>query len=265
MERKELKETILKVSEGMVANLTDFLLAQLFFGFEMAVSGRRSPYAIERAMEKAYFEDLADINYQQIKQTIYNLKKKGLVRYIKREKILLPQITATGKKRLADLFPTYDEKRIWDNRIYLVTYDIPEKKKTDRDILREYLKKIGCGMLQASVWLTPYNPKEALREFIQERGLAGQVLISDLGEDGNIGEEDLKELIVRVYNLNELNSRYFEFIQNWQERKNLNSLEKTKINFALISILIDDPQLPFELLPEEWVGDRAYKLLKSLV
>lgn len=263
MRKKELKETILKVSEGVVANLTDFLLAQLFFGFELAVRGRRSPYAVERALEKAHWEDLTKINYQQIKRTIYNLKKKGLVKYIKREKILLPQITTAGKKRLKNLIPVYDEKRIWDKRIYLVTYDIPEKKKTDRDVLRKYLKKIGCGMLQQSVWLTPYNPKEILRKFIEERRLSGQVLISDLGEDGSIGEEEFKELVARVYNLDQLNDRYLEFIQEWQGKK-IDSFEKARINFALFSILMDDPQLPFELLPEDWIGDKAYQLLRDL-
>ncbi len=119
-------------------------------------------------------------------------------------------------------------------------------------------------MLQASVWLTPYNPKEVLREFIEERKLAGQVLISDLGEDGSIGEEDLRELVVRVYNLEDLENRYVEFIQKWGGKKKLNDSEKTRIYFAFTSILMGDPQLPFELLPEDWAGNNAYKLFRFL-
>ncbi len=263
MKREELKKIIIKISEGVVANLTDFILVQIFFTLELTGSGKITNYTADRAIEAAH-NQLTEVNYQQLKLAVYRLKKKGLVKYIKREKILLPQITAAGKKRLKNLLPVYDEKRIWDKRIYLVTYDIPEKKKFDRDTLREYLKKIGCGMLQASVWLTPYNPKEVLREFIEERKLAGQVLISDLGEDGSIGEEDLRELVVRVYNLEDLENRYVEFIQKWGGKKKLNDSEKTRIYFAFTSILMGDPQLPFELLPEDWAGNNAYKLFRFL-
>ena len=261
MRKKELSKIVLKVSEGVVANLTDLVLAQIFFGLEFAAARKRTFYDIDRAMERAYV-DSTEINYQQLKRAFLHLKKKGFVGYVKREKILLPQITETGKKRLEGLFPFYDTKRVWDKRIYLITYDIPETKKRDRDILREYLRKIGCGMLQASVWLTPYNPKEVLRKFIEEKGLRGQVLISDLGKDGSIGEEDINELVARVYKLEELIDRYFRFIQEWQGKKVPDDLEKSRINFSFLSILIDDPQLPFELLPEDWPGDKAYEIVK---
>jgi len=264
MKKKELKEVVLKVSEGIIANLTDLVLAQLFFGLEFSSTRQHTLYDADKALERTY-DDLTRINYQQIKQTIYYLKRKGLVKYIKREKILLPKITTEGKRRLENLIPVYDARRIWDKRIYLVAYDIPETKKKDRDVFRRYLKRIGCGLLQASVWLTLYNPKEILREFIKERGLKGQVLISDLGEDGSIGEEDLKELVARVYDLDKLDQRYLEFYQEWRSKNKLSNSEKARINFSFYSILTDDPQLPFDLLPEDWIGDKAYKLLKKLV
>jgi phenylacetic acid degradation operon negative regulatory protein len=260
MKKEELKKAILKISKGIVSTMTDLILVQIFFWLELGLRGGHGPGDVHWAMEEAF----SRLEEKQVKQTTYRLKKRGLIKYPKGKGILTSKITVAGKKRLARLLPVYDEKRTWDKKIYLVTYDIPEDKRTDRNRLRDYLKKIGCGMLQASVWLTLYNPKEVLQEFIEERKLAGQVLISDLGKDGSIGEESLKELIARVYQLDKINNRYLNFVQDWQAKEGLKDFEKSQLNFSFFSILKDDAQLPFELLPEGWVGDRAYQIFKAL-
>src|SRR3989337_1644773 len=102
----------------------------------------------------------------------------------------IPEITKEGRKRLRRLIPRYDEKRVWDGRMHLVTYDIPERRYSDRQLLRMYLKKIGCGRLQDSVWITPYNPVDIIRAFVEKHDLAGTVIVSDMGDGGAIGEED---------------------------------------------------------------------------
>ena len=119
------------------------------------------------------------------------------------------------------------------------------------------MKKLGCGLLQNSVWLTPYNPKNTLRDFIEEKNLSGAIIVSDIGKDGSIGEENIDELIRRVYRLNELNLRYKELINLIEEKK----LNKIQAKFQYLNILQDDPQLPFEILPSDWLGDKAFYLL----
>ncbi|MDZ4229059.1 MAG: PaaX family transcriptional regulator C-terminal domain-containing protein, partial [Patescibacteria group bacterium] len=141
----------------------------------------------------------------------------------------------------------------------LMSYDIPEARKVERNRLRRLLKTLGCGLLQESVWLTPYNPKKILEEFVGENDLAGLVLVSDLGKDGSIGEEDNRGLVARVYQLDRLNRLYWEFIDRWKDKKpNLEMLSH------FFSILKDDPQLPFELLPDDWLGEKSWDLIKSI-
>lgn len=266
MAKNKLKEGVSRFSEGLLAALTDLTLWSLFYGFELTTGGggpnsRTAWKAIQRA-EK----DLSAINYHQIKAAIYHLKRKGLITYIREEKILKPQITAEGKRRLEALVPHYDEKRVWDGKIYLVTYDISEEQKTDRDILRRYLRKIGCGMFQRSVWLTPYNPREVLSEFIKERKLSGAVVVSSLGKDGSIGKEDLPTLLERVYHLGDLHGCYLDFIskyKDYQEKKK--PFSKSKLAFDFYAILEDDPQLPFELLPHYFAGPEAYRFFQELL
>ncbi len=155
---------------------------------------------------------LSQVNYDVIKDAIKHARRRGWFRH-SRKRHALPEITQAGKKRLADILPHYDEQRVWDGRMHLVTYDIPERRYADRQLLREYLKRIGCGRLQDSVWMPPYNPIDTIRTFVEERDLTGTVIVSDMGKDGAIGEEDRRSLIVGVYRLEELNDRYEDWLQ----------------------------------------------------
>lgn len=134
-----------------------------------------------------------------------------------------------------------------------------EEKRYQRKILREYLKKLGCGILQDSVWLTPYNPKLTLKTFIDENFPSGSIIVSDIGENGSIGDEDLGDLVSRVYHLDRINQKYEQFIY---EHKNKNTFDVSS-KFWFLSILREDPQLPFEILPYNWLGDKAYQLIKN--
>lgn len=258
MTKEDLKEIVLEKSEGLFSTLTDLILFTTLFvgtgGFgekTLMANLNKSQLAMELIKEKETFN--------AFKSCLYRLKRKGLINYLK-GKILEPEITRAGRKRIENLVPSYDEKRVWDERVYLVTYDIPEKQKGARELFREFIKRIGAAQLQASVYLTLYNPKRLVSEFIKEQNLEGTVIISDLGKDGAVGEKDIKSLIVDLYQLDSLNERYREFISQY---KNGGKVEE--VAFSFYSILQDDPQLPFELLPSWWKGKRAYRLFKKLV
>ena len=51
-----------------------------------------------------------------------------------------------------------------------------------RNCFRDRLRKLGCGMLQASVWITLYDPHEILRKIIRYDHLESEVLVSSRGE-----------------------------------------------------------------------------------
>lgn len=256
MDRKELKKSIFKISEGIFGELVDIILWEIAFLGASSVNFSRQTWRARVEADKF----LGQVNFDTIKNAIANARQKGFIKKANHKRAW-PEITEQGKKRLAEIVPHYDIKRVWDGRVYLITYDIPEKKKNSRELLRAFLRRLGCGMVQESVWLTPYNPKEVLKEFIEERNLAGNILISDIGEDGSVGEKDLKTLIARIYNLTELNDQYKEFIDKYKDRKNK---DKIQITFTYLSILRKDPQLPFSLLPHNWVGEKAYHLFKRI-
>lgn len=249
------KRKIESLSWGLASRMGDLALLTLFLGLSLSMPSRHTGKFLGKTFQKLH----DTLDETTLKTVFYRLKQKGLISYAKNI-WQTPQITQSGKNRLRQLLPAYDEKRIWDKRLYLISYDIPNTKKTLRDNLRQILKSLGCGLLQESVWLTPYNPKKILEAFVEKNDLAGQVLLSDLGKDGSIGEEDNRSLVNRVYCLDDLNQRYQEFINLWPAKP-----PTPKILSRFFSILKDDPQLPFELLPDDWLGEQAWELVKTYV
>ncbi len=250
-----MRQILLDLTEGVFSHAVDFSLWLTIYSAELSIpfgaSGKigRAQFAADRFLEY--------VNYDVIKDAIKHARRRGWLAQSKR-RYALPEITEAGRKRLVSVIPRYDEARVWDGRMHLVTYDIPERRYADRQLLREYLKRIGCGRLQDSVWITPYNPIDTIRTFMEERDLAGTVIVSDMGEGGAIGEEDRRELIVRVYNMEELSDRYEHWLHKYPSKLSVDHW----VVVQFLSILADDPQLPFPLLPSWWQGIKAYERVK---
>lgn len=254
--RNNLRKDLLDATEHIFGQSVDVTLSLLAYLTAMCVIPSQKGSASFQASIAAD-DFLAKVNYKSIKNALGTAWKK---QYITRNRHAIPAITKAGKQRLQQVMPAYDEVRLWDGKLHVVTYDIPEKKHITRDVLREQLRRLGCAKMQASVWLTPYNPIDTLREFISEKSIEGTVIISDLGSGAAIGEETTEALIIRLYELEKLNDRYTEW---------LNSFEKRQKDFSAViqylSILKDDPQLPFPLLPTWWKGDYAYQQIQPIL
>ncbi len=249
-------DVIGNISEGLFSRALDAALWMTIFTAELSLPQSRSGQVFRAEIAANRF--VHQWNYETIKQALADARRRRLLAPVKRGRRAPPKITQAGRQRLAAIIPIYDDVRIWDGRMHLVTYDIPEKHRDKRDALREQLRKIGAGKLQNSVWLTPYNPIDLLREFIQKERLGGTVVVSDMGKDGSIGEEDLGSLLVRLWQLDKINDYYAEWLA---EAKRSDRLDHWML-VSYLSILKSDPQLPFPLLPKWWKGDQAYRQIK---
>lgn len=248
-----------KLTNEVFNSCADFLLWQIGIMGGMIGTSPTSRGAHQAFNEASEF--LEEVNHETLRSAWKKLKRQGLINIIKEEGFYKPILTSLAKKKLQSLVPEYQKHRPWDKKIYIITYDIPEKQARTRDLLREDLKRLGAAMLQQSVWICPYNIKGVLNELVSQRGIEGTIIVSNTGKDGNIGEASIEDLIVEVYNLEEINDRYEEFLQLLKNNK----IKKQDLATFYLSILKDDPQLPFELLPYWWLGNEAYKAYKRLV
>lgn len=255
----DLNEKILNATEGLTSKLVNLTLFLIYFGWEFGTSFDTKNRATYKGLMFAN-KTLGKVNYQSLKRAIWELKRKGLIKSLRRELITAEKITAEGFKKIQSSIPIYNSQRTWDKRIYLITYDIPNKPVGKRDLLRHFLKSLRCASLQQSVWLTCYNPKKLLQTFIEEQRIPGQILISDLGPDGSVGEKDIKTLLEEVYNLAALNYQYQQFLKRFKNLDKNDKNNQISANFAFLSILQNDPQLPWPLLPDDWLGEKAHSL-----
>lgn len=100
-------------------------------------------------------------NPRNVRQSIYRLRKNRhiRIRQIGKTKFKF-ELTKKGKKLLErynfDDF-SIQPKGPWDGQWRIFAFDIPEKKRGVRDILRDKLKKIGFFQFQQSVWIFPFE------------------------------------------------------------------------------------------------------------
>ena len=108
---------------------------------------------------------------KKIWEMFLRLKRNRLI--ILKEKgdgTFLVELTEDGKRkvkaiRLQDLCPLRPQK--WDGLWRILIFDIPNKKKAIREVLRRKLKEWNFYQLQESVWVCPW-PCEKEIEFVVE-------------------------------------------------------------------------------------------------
>jgi len=95
---------------------------------------------------------------KDINKVIYYLKRKGYIKIKNLEQKQAVLITKKGKDKILKIgFKIKNKKKRKDGKWQMLIFDIPEKKRFLRDLLRENLHLLGYKMLQQSVWVCPYD------------------------------------------------------------------------------------------------------------
>ncbi len=118
---------------------------------------------------EALSPDLRKLNnsYQKYKgsrsfaQMINYLKYNGYIREAKQKEQKGFLLTQKGaEKVLRAQFKITENKKRKDSKWVMVIFDIPERKKIERDSFRNLLQEMGFEMLQRSIWVCPYDKYE---------------------------------------------------------------------------------------------------------
>jgi DNA-binding transcriptional regulator PaaX len=133
---------------------------------EMFPMDRISAY--RRFYAPKYF-DMEDYFPTKVIESVEKLSRKGLVEINVISGKKQVTITEKGKKQilkmnLEDLRPKTGN---WDGKWRIVLFDIEEKQKRKRDILRKYLNNLGFKEIQKSVYLSPFDCESEVK-YIRE-------------------------------------------------------------------------------------------------
>ena len=119
---------------------------------------------------------------EQVRQSIYKLKRNDYVKwkFDKRRNIAMLELTPKGKKvfgraKLDDI--TIIKKDKWDGQWRFFLFDVPEKRRSFRDVLRAKLKNLGFFQFQKSVWIYPFECEKELRYVCEFLGITSYTIM----------------------------------------------------------------------------------------
>ncbi|MEX1052278.1 MAG: PaaX family transcriptional regulator C-terminal domain-containing protein [Patescibacteria group bacterium] len=180
------------------------------------------------------------------------------------------QITTKGfthlqKKRLL----LNNQKRKWDKKWRIIIFDIEEENRNTRDLLRIKIKELGFGLLQKSVWVSPYNVFPYLKKFINDNGLKNKAVLIE-SQKISIKNYEIADLIWPIKKIeNNYRSIYKKLTQIKKSTTNKKKIKILKKSFdktykELVNQILKDPHLPKELLPKHWPQEKTIKIAKIL-
>lgn len=147
---------------------------------------------------------------------------------------------------------------------YFITFNISEKERIKRDIMRTYLNSHGFGRFHNTVWISFDLNNTELEKLINELDIKDRVLIFK----AKIEEESINELIKHTsWNILKINTDYKEFIkhsQNFISTKSKNKIQARCLVYQFAKIVVEDPCLPVRTLSKKYLGFTAYKLYDKI-
>ena len=157
----------------------------------------------------------------------------------------------------------------------IASFSIPEKDRARRHLLRSRLASLGFGNVGAGVWVAPARMHPEAKRVINALDLSE---FTNLFVGQHQGGQDLIEMVKASWDLDDIDARYRTFVAaHADDVKRLDSTPVTDIPqreaFMRYMRTLDDwrmlpmrdPGLPRELLPENWAGDAAARVLERVV
>ncbi|HEY1074535.1 MAG TPA: PaaX family transcriptional regulator C-terminal domain-containing protein, partial [Patescibacteria group bacterium] len=221
-------------------------------------------------------EDKGEIVLDDLKQfgstrqtlgALGRLEGLKLIERTKEEKRNVFTLTEKGDLVLADILGHLpDSEKNWDGKWRIILFDIPESKRTVRQMFRIKLLDFGARMLQSSVWITPNKSvADKFYDLIMQTEFAHTVQFFEAKHFGNNAID-----VLSLWQLDKLDKEYRELfkeldtqLKNLKKQKDISFTAKCMI-VSLALVAKKDPHLPVELMPKKWAGLEAEAWYKKI-
>jgi phenylacetic acid degradation operon negative regulatory protein len=151
----------------------------------------------------------------------------------------------------------------WDGRWTVVAFSIPEESRDARAALRAGLRLHHFGALYDGLWVCPHDRVQQVLGLLEEVGVTtATVLRSDV-----VPGSPASGSPARAFDLAPLNAAYLAFAERYEpllehvRSGGMGSAEalvtRTRLRVDWRDFPESDPDLPAELLPEDWARPRA--------
>lgn len=178
-------------------------------------------------------------------------------------------LTTTSRELLRDgarrIYGFGHTQPVWDGRWLVLFASLPEREEHQRYRLTTELTWAGFGSLGQGTWISPWNDHEheAVR-LATDLGLTN--VTTFLAEVGRLGSGS--ELAARAWDLDAIRTRYDDFVDATPPIPTGRALDDGPRCVAALVGLVHrwrrlpflDPDLPDELLPDDWPASTAADL-----
>ncbi|MCX6013114.1 MAG: phenylacetic acid degradation operon negative regulatory protein PaaX, partial [Chloroflexi bacterium] len=214
------------------------------------------------------------LSEQAIRSAVSRMCRSGLLKAKRTNQKSYYSLTSEGHSLLTEgaqrIFQR--KKSRWDGNWNIVTYSVPERVREARDSLRFELGWMGYAALGEATWISPYDLTREVKNLLQKLNIEEYVLIFSAQHDGST---DPKNIVSRCWDLRKIHQKYTDFLTEYRPKleghlKRLNigeTIEPDECFVARFNLIHEyrklpffDPDLPLELLPENWLRPQAIAL-----
>lgn len=160
----------------------------------------------------------------------------------------------------------------WNGIWYVLFYDVPEKSRRYRDVLRSFLKRMRMGCLQRSVWITPHDVRPAYQDLADAVDVQA---FSVLLESRTVLGQDNQEIVCSAWNMEGLYKVQQQYLKTYSlevdriRSKGWSGAELVNLarqeQAAYLRATNEDPLLPRPLWPDPYLGERVFQLHHRLL
>lgn len=146
----------------------------------------------------------------------------------------------------------------WDGRWLFVLFNIPERQRKYRDILRNRLTAVGFGRVQNSLWATARDVRFELEDVLEEERIRRCVTMLR----PTLTDEDAKLLANAFeWDWEQLNTTYNEFIERadtFLKTDRRDTILAKFLVYRYAKLLQQDPKFPSALEPRAYLRSKAH-------
>jgi phenylacetic acid degradation operon negative regulatory protein len=174
------------------------------------------------------------------------------------------RLLSEGTRRIYSL---HREDRSWDGRWLLLYVSVPESQRDLRHRMRTRLGWVGFASLGSGTWISPWVDREhEAREVLIDLHLDGAAR-SFIALPGGIG--DVAEMVAATWPLGQIGAAYDGFLERFGSAPAPAGpadafVQQVRLVHEWRRFPFLDPDLPGELLPQDWSGYRAAELFHGL-
>jgi phenylacetic acid degradation operon negative regulatory protein len=214
------------------------------------------------------------LSEQAIRSAVSRMCRSGLLKAKRTKGKSYYSLTSEGHNLLTEGAQRIFKRKNshWDGNWNIVTYSIPETMRQARDRLRLELGWLGYGALGEATWISPYDLTKEVKNLLKKFNIEQYVHIFSAQHQGSI---DPKEIVSHCWDLGKIHQKYADFLTEYrpkleEHQKRLEAgetIEPSECFVARFNLIHEyrklpflDPDLPKELLPENWLRPQAAAL-----